>query len=47
LNTSILSSFFAIAGTLIVCLPRILRLSRNIWINFFMSYDKTLIKSTP
>lgn len=47
LNTSILSSFFAIVGTLIVCLPIILRLSRNIWINFFMSYDKTLIKSTP
>ena len=27
--------------TLIVMLPLILRVSRNIWINFFMKYDKS------
>ena len=33
-------SFLAIAGTLVAMLPIILRLSRNIWINFFFKYDK-------
>jgi len=37
-------SFIAIVITMIVCLPIILRLSRNIWINFFMSYDKSFGK---
>ena len=36
--------FVSIIGTLIVFLPVILRLSRNIWINLFMSYDKSLAK---
>jgi len=36
--------FISIVGTLIVFLPIILRLSRNIWINIFMHYDKSLIK---
>ena len=35
-----LYSFFVIIGTLVVFLPIILRLSRNIWINFFFKYDK-------
>lgn len=39
LNLGRLSSFFVITGTLIVFLPVILRLSRNIWINFFFKYD--------
>ncbi|MCT8340585.1 DUF983 domain-containing protein [Flavobacteriaceae bacterium TK19130] len=34
-----LTTFFVIMGTLIVMLPIILRLSRNIWINFFFKYD--------
>lgn len=42
LGSSTLVAFFAIVGTLIVFLPIILRLSRNIWINFFMHYDKAL-----
>ncbi|AXT63735.1 DUF983 domain-containing protein [Aquimarina sp. AD10] len=33
-------TFFIIAITMIVFLPVILRLSRNIWINFFMHYNK-------
>lgn len=36
--------FASIIGTLIVFMPVIMRLSRNIWINFFMHYDKTLAK---
>lgn len=34
-----LNTFFVIVGTLVVLLPVILRLSRNIWINFFFKYD--------
>ena len=34
-----LNAFLMIAATLIVLLPVILRLSRNIWINFFFKYD--------
>ncbi len=36
--------FISIVATLIVFMPIILRLSRNIWINFFMSYDKSFAK---
>ena len=38
-------AFLCIILTLVICLPIILRLSRNIWINFFMHYDKDLVKS--
>jgi uncharacterized protein YqhQ len=34
-----LNTFLVIAGVQIVLLPVILRLSRNIWINFFFKYD--------
>ena len=43
-NADINGIFIAIIGTLIVSMPIILRLSRNIWINFFMHYDKSLTK---
>ena len=36
--------FISIILTLIVFLPIIIRVSRNIWINFFMHYDKSLAK---
>lgn len=42
LNSSLLTAFIAIVITLIVFIPIIMRLSRNIWINLFMSYDKDL-----
>ena len=35
-----LNTFFVITGTLFVFFPIILRLSRNIWINFFFKYNK-------
>jgi hypothetical protein len=37
-------SFMAIVATLIGLMPVIMRLSRNIWINLFMSYDASLVK---
>lgn len=36
--------FISITGTLIVFMPVIMRLARNIWINLFISYDKSLAK---
>jgi len=38
------TAFISIIVTLIVFLPIILRLSRNIWINIFVHYDKNLTK---
>lgn len=38
-NLSLLTTFVAIVITLIIFLPVIVRWSRNIWINFFFSYD--------
>lgn len=37
---SLLVSFLAIVCTLIFCMPIIMRLSRNIWINIFLHFDK-------
>ncbi|MEE1961126.1 DUF983 domain-containing protein [Allomuricauda taeanensis] len=39
IGTNLVNSFIAIVGTLIVFMPLIIRLSRNIWINFFIKYD--------
>jgi len=36
----LMTSFYAIIGTLVVFMPVIMRLSRNIWINIFMHFDK-------
>jgi hypothetical protein len=38
-------AFLSIIFTLIVFLPIILRLSRNIWINIFINYDKSSAKT--
>ncbi len=43
-GSSLKVAFTAIVITLVICLPIILRLSRNIWINIFMTYDKELVK---
>lgn len=45
-GSSLLTGFIAIVFILIICLPIIARLSRNIWINFFMNYDKSLAKKS-
>ncbi|NRD23100.1 DUF983 domain-containing protein [Winogradskyella litoriviva] len=44
LEFSLTVAFIAIVATLVGFFPVIMRLSRNIWINIFMSYDKTLVK---
>ncbi|MEM5564147.1 DUF983 domain-containing protein [Psychroserpens sp. AS72] len=43
-NSSLMTAFIAIVVTLIVCGPIIMRLSRNIWINMFVNYDKKMVK---
>ncbi|NKI26029.1 DUF983 domain-containing protein [Arenibacter sp. 6A1] len=45
-DTTLLQSFYAILGTLFVFMPFIIRVSRNIWINFFISYDPKATKIT-
>ena len=40
-EASLFNTFLSIVGTMIIFLPVIMRLSRNIWINLFMKYDKT------
>ena len=39
IGSSLLNAFIAIVITLIVFLPVIIRISRNIWVNFFISYS--------
>lgn len=46
IGSSLKTAFIAIVGALIVFYPVIVRLSRNIWINIFMSYDKKLAKKS-
>ena len=45
-GASLQNAFVTIVVTLIVFLPIIIRLSRNIWINLFMKYDERLAKSS-
>lgn len=47
LGSSAKVAFIAIVGTLVVFYPIIMRISRNIWINFFMHFDKNITKKTP
>lgn len=42
LNSSLKIAFSSIVATLIGFMPIIMRLSRNIWINLFMSFDPNL-----
>jgi uncharacterized protein (DUF983 family) len=44
IETSLVVAFIAIVLTLVGFMPIIMRWSRNIWINLFMSYDKSLVK---
>lgn len=46
IGTGLMTAFLAIIGTLVVFSPLIIRLSRNIWINLFMGYDKSLAKKS-
>lgn len=44
IGTSLKTAFISIIVTMVVLLPFILRVSRNIWINFFIHYDKDAVK---
>ena len=43
-NAGLNALFISIVATLVLFMPVIMRISRNIWINLFMSYDKALKK---
>ena len=45
LSLPLLPTFIIIVATLVIFLPVIVRWSRNIWINFFFSYDPKKAKS--
>ena len=47
IGASLVNTFIAIIGTLVVFMPVIMRLSRNIWINFFVTYDPKAAKIKP
>ncbi|NAS31469.1 DUF983 domain-containing protein [Flavobacteriaceae bacterium R38] len=44
LKTSLKISFIAIIATLVFFMPVIMRVSRNIWVNFFLKYDPKISK---
>jgi uncharacterized protein (DUF983 family) len=44
LHSTIKTAFIAIILAIIVLVPIVLRLSRTIYINMFVSYDKTFVK---
>ncbi|WP_040578763.1 DUF983 domain-containing protein [Croceivirga radicis] len=44
LGANLINTFISIIATLVVFMPIIMRLSRNIWINFFISYDPNAAK---
>ncbi|MCX2718045.1 DUF983 domain-containing protein [Lentiprolixibacter aurantiacus] len=45
IGTSLVNTFIAIVATLVVFMPVIIRLSRNIWINFFIKYNPSAEKA--
>ncbi|WP_411028842.1 DUF983 domain-containing protein [Spongiimicrobium sp. 3-5] len=44
IGASLVHTFIAIVVTMVFSLPIIIRLSRNIWINFFFKYDPAASK---
>lgn len=46
LGASVNITFLSIVGTLVVFAPIIMRVSRNIWINFFIHFDKKVAEKT-
>lgn len=44
LGGGLMTSFWVIIGTLVVFMPLIIRLSRNIWINLFLNYKPSASK---
>ncbi|MDT7829306.1 DUF983 domain-containing protein [Pricia sp. S334] len=46
-GTGLINSFIAIVATLVVFMPVIIRLSRNIWISLFVKYDPEAAEAPP
>ncbi|NNE75832.1 MAG: DUF983 domain-containing protein [Pricia sp.] len=46
LGASLINAFIAIVITMVLFMPVIIRLSRNIWINIFIKYDSKAAKVT-
>lgn len=44
-EANLLTTFIVIVATLVIFMPVILRLSRNIWINLFVKYDPEELSS--
>ena len=44
IGTSLKTAFIAIVSTMILFMPVIMRISRNIWINIFFKYDSKAIR---
>lgn len=42
-GTTLITTFVVIISTLLLLMPLIMRLARNIWINFFISYDPNAV----
>ncbi len=40
-----LNTFFLIAGGIVIALPVIMRLSRNVWLNLFFKFDRTYLEN--
>lgn len=45
-EASLINTFIAIVTTMVIFMPVIIRLSRNIWINFFVKYDSNATKAS-
>jgi len=46
IGTSLVNTFIAIVVTMVIFMPVIIRLSRNIWINVFVKYDSNSAKAS-
>jgi uncharacterized protein (DUF983 family) len=44
IGTSMITAFLSIIGSIVLLMPVNMRLARNIWINFFISYDPEAAK---
>lgn len=47
IGASLINTFISIIATLIVFMPIIMRVSRNIWINLFITYDVKAAQKQP
>lgn len=46
IGTSMITAFLSIIGSIVLLMPINMRLARNIWINFFISYDPEAAKAS-